>query len=395
MANSLTFENFQYYGSMIVARLVPMLHMAKRVTTNFIGEPAAHGAIINVPFVNFSGTARTRAKGGAVVVDDLSNGNYQVTMSELYSAAALDQLDVAFASVDLMGRAAEQTAGALAAGVDSLVMGLWNKIPNEVGETDATAAFNATDKLLHLSAARKRLLDNKSPMSPLYGCVNTSEGHNLRQLDALLKVNEAGTTGPRMDGDLGRIYGIDLMETTQVETSILSATAAWGTPLVDLVAGYAVGSTTIHVDGVGSGLTILKGSTFTLGGYRYVVVDTAVASTQDIDLNIYPPLIAAAADDDALTPLLHTNTTARSHNLVWHPSAFGLALRQLPSFVPGSGVYQQTIADPDTGIAIQLSIESHAIGGAGVAGTQTLKCALLAGAVVLQPAAACRIEGIL
>jgi hypothetical protein len=395
MANSLTFENFQYYGSMIVARLKKKLHMASRVTTNFIGATAEAGAIINVPFVNFSGAARTRAKGAAVVVDDLSNGNYQVTMAELYSAVALDQLDVAFANVDLMARGAEETAGVLAAGIDSLVTSLWNKIPNEVGETDATAAFNATDKLLHLSAAIKRLEENLSPMTPLYGLVNPSEAHNLRQLDALLKVNEAGGSATRDNADLGRILGVDMMSSTQIEASILSATAAWGTPLIDLVAGYAIGSTTIHVDGVGSGLTILKGSTFTLGGYRYVVTTTAVATVQDIDLVIYPPLRAAAVDDDALTPLLHTNATNRSHNLIWHPSAFGLALRQLPNFVPGSGVYQQTVADPDTGLAVQLSIESHAIGGANVAGTQTLKVAVLGGAVVLQPAAAVRIEGIL
>lgn len=395
MANNLSFENFQYYGNMIMARLKKKLFMASRVTTNFTGEAAANGAIINVPFISFSGSARTRAKGGEVVVDDLTNGSYQVTMSELYSAVALDQLDVAFANVDLMARGAEETAGVLAAGIDSLVCGLWDHLPNEVGETDATLAFNSTDKLTHLSAALKRLEENNSPMDPLYGLVNPSEAHGLRLLDALLKVNEAGNAGTRSNADLGRIYGVDMMSSTQIESSILSATAAWGTPLVDLVAGYAVGTTTIHVDGVGSGADILAGSTFTLGGHRYVVTADATASTQDIDLTIYPPLKAAAANDDALTPLLHTNATARSHNLIWHPSAFGLAIRQIPNFMAGSGVYQQTIPDPDTGISIQLSIESHAIGGAGVAGTQTLKCAVLAGAVVLQPQAAVRIEGLL
>jgi len=328
------------------------------------------------------------------VVDDLSNGNIPVTMVEKYTAAALDIQDVAFGNVNIMERTAEEIAGTLVAGIDSMIASLWNYIPYEVGETDATTAFNSTDKLTHLSSAIKKLMDNNSPMDPLYGVVNTSEAHALRILDALLKVNEAGSAQTRVAGDLGTIMGVQMSQSQNIESSILSATAAWGTPLVDLVAGYAIGTTAIHVDGVGSGATILKGSTFSHGGYSYVVTTTAVASTNDIDLVIYPPLKAAMVNDDALTPVLHTNATARSHNLIFHPSAIGLAIRPLPEFLPGAGVYQQTVTDPDTGLSLQLSVESHAIGGAGVAGTTTLKVAVLAGAVVLQPNAACRIEGL-
>lgn len=397
MANSLTFETFSYYGNLLLSRLKKRLVLASRVNTSFMGDAVNAGATVNVPFITFSGTARTRAKDAAVVLDDFSNGNTPVTFVEVYSAGRLDVQDLVFGNVNIMERAAEEVAGALVAGVDLLIAQLWNKIPNEVGETDATAAFNATDKLAHLSSAIKRLMDNNSPMEPLYGIVNTTEAHNLRILDLLTKVNEAGTDDTRRDGMLGTIYGVEMFQTQQIESAALSATAAWGTPLIDLTAGYAVGVSTIHVDGVGLGATILKGSTFSLGTganlRRYVVTTTAVASTNDIDLIINPPLQVAVVDDQALTPVLHTTTTATSNNLIFHPSALGLAIRPLPNFVPGSGVYQRTVSDPDTGLSLQLSIESHAVGAAGVAGSSAIKVALLAGAAVLQPNSVVRIMG--
>ncbi len=72
---------------------------------------------------------------------------------------------------------------------------------------------------------------------------------------------------------------------------------------IDNVAGYAAGSTTIHVDDFASAETIAEDTLFTIASVRgtYRVTADATLSSNEIDINIHPALIDAATEDDVIT----------------------------------------------------------------------------------------------
>lgn len=380
-----------YFGNELLFHLKNLLVITGIVNTNFRGGVGEVGETIKVPFLNVAGSSRTRTKYGPVVVDDIGSGQVPVTLQHIYKSLKFDNLDMTLSNVIDRATLAQRLAYGLVEGVDASIMGLWNEIPYEVGDLDGTAAFDATNKLNHLSSARKTLMVNKSPMDNLQGLLGPTEAHNYRTLDINIKSNEAGTDAIRGEGFLGRVYGINLRETQQVASSTLTPTASWGTPLIDLVAGYAIGTTTIHVDGVGSGLTIKKGSTFSLGGNSYVVTADAAATLTDVDLPIYPALKTAVANDDPLTPIAHS--AASSENLIFNPRGIGLAIRPMAQMMAGSGPLQTTVTDPQTGLTLRLSIESRVGGDANVAFSEQMTVDMLAGVKVLQPEMCVRLLG--
>lgn len=391
MANFLDDVNYnvKMFSKTLMMHLRAALPAAGYVNRAFDGATGGVGDTVYVPRVVFSGTARTRAREGAVVFDDIGASRVAITLQEIYSAVSVDQLDLGFSNVDLQGAQAKEIASALVTGVDSLVVGQWNNIPWETGEVDGTAAFNATDKLLHLSAARKILSVNKAPMNNLIGILGPTEAHNFRILAENFKVNESGTDAVRREGALGKVYGINLFESQNIESSTLTTAAIWDAPAaVDTNA--ARGATAIHVDGLGAG-SIAAGSTFTLGGYKYVVTTTtAIVANEVAALPISPPLLAAVVDGDVLTPIAHS--AAGSENIIMDPRAIGLAIRPSAPLIGGGVSMVET--DAETGISFRVDIQSIIGGvGAGTDAHQMMKVSLLGGAAVVDERLAVRLTG--
>ena len=73
---------------------------------------------------------------------------------------------------------------------------------------------------------------------------------------------------------------------------------------VDLPAGgYAAGLSTIHIDGMGASDVLVEDSEFTIAGLRglYRLTAAATMSSNEGDIDFYPPLQNAILDDDAIT----------------------------------------------------------------------------------------------
>lgn len=222
-------------------------------------------------------------------------------------------------------------------------------IANDAGcayGTSGTTPF--ASNLNDLSNVRKLLIDRGMQDDGLVSAVyNTTAGVNLRNLSNLYKVNEAGSSELLRQGVLLDLYGMKIRESAQVNAH----TAGSGTSYVsNLIAGYAVGATSIAID-VGTG-TVLAGDVVTFAGdTNQYVVETGVASAGTIVLAA-PGLRQTLADDVAMTI-----TAAYAGNVVFHKSAVELAMRPIALPMGGdAAVDRMTVQDPWSGLIFELAM---------------------------------------
>lgn len=205
-----------------------------------------------------------------------------------------------------------------------------------------------------IAEVRQILVDNGMPITDgrTTLVLNTSAGTNLRQLANLQKVNESGNEEMLRRGTLLDLQGIMLKESAQVQLHTKGGGTGYD---VDLTAGYAIGSTTIHLDGGTVNTTGIKAGdvvTFAADTANKYVVNTG---TTDVEADIVigaPGLRIAASDADEMT--IGNSYTA---NVAFHQSALELVMRA-PA-MPGGGdaaVDTMTVQDPVSGLVFQISV---------------------------------------
>lgn len=198
----------------------------------------------------------------------------------------------------------------------------------------------------------KILQDNGAPTSDLQLVINTSAGAALRTLTQLNKANEAGTTALRERGILLPTFGMGIRESAQVKNHTKGTAASYA---VDLTAGYAIGSTTVHID-TGTG-TMLAGdiltNTKTARDTNKYVVATGIAGDGDSDVVVAAPGIRVAwVNND---PVAVGNAYAA--NLAFARSAIHLATR-VPAMPEGGDAADDVmvVTDPISNISFQVAM---------------------------------------
>ncbi len=213
--------------------------------------------------------------------------------------------------------------------------------------TAGTTPFAST--LADPANVKKILDDNGAPQSDRHLTINTTAGAALRTLAQLTKANEANDDSLLRRGTLLDIHNFGIRESAQVKAHTKGTGAGY---LVDLLAGYAVGDVTIHVD-TGTG-TILAGDVVTFAGdtNKYVVA-TGFAGDGDGDIVLAAPgLRQTLADGVAMT--IGNNYNA---NLGYTRNSILLGTR-LPDLPEEEDMAsdRMTIIDPVTGIAFEFAI---------------------------------------
>lgn len=214
-----------------------------------------------------------------------------------------------------------------------------------------TTPFDSTNKLNFMAHLYKILADNGAPLSDLQLVINTTAGVALRSLVELWKANESGDNTLLRQGVLLPLMGFDVRESAQVKTHTKGAGTGY---LVDLTAGYAIGSTTIHLD-TGTG-TILAGDVLTntktsRDTNKYVVKTGSSGGESDIVLAAPGNRVAWVNND----PVAIGN--AYTANLAFSRSAIHLMMRQ-PAMPEGGDAADDVMAitDDRTGITFQVAM---------------------------------------
>jgi hypothetical protein len=217
----------------------------------------------------------------------------------------------------------------------------------------ASRAFGATagtaPVLGDFASAKKILDDNGAPQSDRTVVFDTTAGVSLRSTANLFKVNESGDQTLLRQGLLGSLYGFDLRESGQVQTTTKGAMTG------ALVNGaLAIGATAIVFDtGTVNTTGVVAGDiiTFANDTNKYVVATGAVATSGTITI-AEPGLRKAAADDAAIT-VFGTST----RNIALSRNAIVLATR-LPELPDGGDLALDrfTLTDPRTGLSMELAM---------------------------------------
>lgn len=218
--------------------------------------------------------------------------------------------------------------------------------------TAGTTPFATAADLTDIAQVGKILRDNGAWTSDMHMILNTTSGAKIRGTQSnLFKVNEAGNADLLREAALGRLEGFGLHESNQIVSHTPGTASGY---LVDLTAGYAAGSETVHID-TGTG-TVLAGdiltNTKTARDTNKYVVKTGFAGNGDGDIVLAKPgnLIAWINNDPVAVGAAYTGNFAFERNAIH-------LLTRLPK-LPQEGALgeHEVITDPFSGISFLLSV---------------------------------------
>ena len=235
--------------------------------------------------------------------------------------------------------------------VEADLAALYTKSSRAYG-TAATTPFDSTNKINFLAQLYKILADNGAPLSDLQLVIDTTAGAALKSLVEIWKVNESGNDSLLRQGILLPLMGFDIRESAQVKLHTGGTESGYA---VDLTAGYAAGSTTIHVD-TGTG-TILAGDVLTNNKTardtnKYIVA-TGYAGDADGDIVLAKPGNQVAwVNNDPVSCVASYRA-----NLAFSRSAINLLMR-VPAMPDGGDAADDVmvITDDRTGISFQVAM---------------------------------------
>jgi hypothetical protein len=354
MANTLTGLIPTIYKSLDVV-LRELTGFIPAVTWDASGEQAAKDQTIAWPVVPAvaagnvtpavtgpTPTDQTIAPGTMTISKSRSvpfgwNGEEQKSLGGLYNLVLVDQF--------------AQAMRTLVGEVDADLAALYIYASRAYG-TAGTTPFDSSNKINFLAQLHKILADNGAPLSDLQLVLNTTAGAALRSLVEIWQANTAGGDDLLRRGVLLDLMGFAIRESAQVKTHTAGTAASYA---VDLTAGYAIGSKTIHID-TGTG-TMVAGDVLNniktgRDTNKYIV---ATGHGGDADQNVVvanPGIRVAWVNNDLVTV-----GAAYAANLAFSKSAIALMTR-VPAMPEGGDAADDVtvITDPVTGLSFQVAM---------------------------------------
>jgi hypothetical protein len=319
------------------------------VNRQYEADPGTQGDSISVPlpsavavadvtpdYIPPSDTADTTPGTVSIPLNRWKEAAFYLTDQDLTEISARTGFMPMMASEAIRGIANE---------IDQFILGLGAKFYGVQG-TAGTTPFG-TAEITDAAQVRKVLNNQVCPIDSRRLVFNPDAEANALELRAFHDASFGVGGAAILEGQITRRLGFDWFMDQNVQTH----TAGTGTGfLVNLSPGYNVGDTSIVIDG-GGGLTMVEGDVITFASHTqtYVVTNTSDITTSGT-MTIQPGLVAAVADDEAITI-----TATHAMNLAFHRDAIAFVSKPLAaSSHPGSII--QSAVDPISGIALRLEV---------------------------------------
>lgn len=328
--------------------------MARLVNGDYSAEAKQKGATIDVPIPTAIAAGDVTPAATPPALADTTPTTVAITLSN-WKEARFHLSDKDLTEIDQnahfipmqLGEAIRAIVNAINLSVHQQYKGIYGYVG-----TAGTTPFNATTKTTDAINARKVLNAQLCPRENRRGVLNFDAEANALALAEFADASQVGNASVKIEGEIGRKFGIDWYTDDQV----LTHTA--GTITTGLAAkaatAQAVGlSTIVATTAASSGACALKtGDIILFAGdsqtYTLTADATQAAAATDVNLAISPPLKVALVGGEAITV-----KASHAVNLVFHRDAFALAMRTLAkSNVDPSN--QTVLMDPKTGLSLRL-----------------------------------------
>lgn len=317
---------------------------AKDQTISWPVTPAVTAGDVTPATTGPTPTAQTIAPGTMSISKSRSivfgwNGEEQKSVGGLYNMILVDQF--------------AQCMRTLVNEVESDLAALYVAASRAYG-TAGTTPFDSTNKIAFTAQLLKILMDNGAPTSDLQLVLGTTAGAALRTLVEVYQVNTSGNDALLRRGVLQDLHGFAIRESAQVKAHTAGAGSGY---LVDLTAGYAAGSTAIHLD---TGLGQIKAgdvltNTKTGRDTNKYIVTTGGTGTTGVDTDIVlanPGNKIAWVNNDPVA--IGSSYTA---NMAFSRNAIALMARVPKMPEEGDAAEDVTvITDPNTGLSFQVAM---------------------------------------
>ena len=218
--------------------------------------------------------------------------------------------------------------------------------------TAGTTPFAST--VVDATNSRKVLHQQRAPKTSRRGVLDFDAEANALALAPFADAEKTMSNEVKIEGEIGRKYGIDWVADDEVVTHTAGSLQPTGAAVGSTT---AAGASSLDVQSAGAAGNLVVGDIFTIAGdtqtYAVKATVSAITSATAKAVSISPGLAAIASSTAAIT-IKATHVV----NLVFHRDAFAFANRPLVASTQdlALGSMIMSMTDPQTGITLRLEV---------------------------------------
>ena len=364
--------------------------MPRLVNFDYSAQAAERGDTIDVPIptavaaIEVSPSVTKPSTGDISLVDK----KVSISLDQWYQNTPIHLSDKELVEIDRnkhflpmqFSEAIRGIANVVNASIFAKYLGIWGAI-GTAGTTpfsDVTSATNARkllNKQLCYRDSRRGVLDADAEAAAL-------------ALSQFSDAEKIGSSGVKIQGEIGRKYGIDWFYDDAVPSHTAGTVGGTSGDPTKVTAEEAVGQTTINIDvGVTNGCALKEGDIITFGTdtQQYVLTaDATISAAATGDIIVAPPLKTIVLINAEVNEAISDHVV----NLAFHRDAFAFATRPLISETIGLSLGSQIMSmqDPVSGLVLRLEVSRQHK-------RVTWEFDILWGAKLVRPELACRLAG--
>jgi hypothetical protein len=197
--------------------------VSKNYEQEFMGEGTAGRPIkVKHPTTLIARSRDIDDVTSTIVLDELKEEGTIIELDKAmdYSAVPLSEADLAFNLEDFGKQVLAPQTSAVADSIEHKLAKMLLSIPRAEA---FTAVYDPTDPTKYLTALRKHLRDNGVPQDGIQLTVGTGIFADFLDAKALTDVSQSGSTAALREGQVGKIRGFTVVESTRLDDMELAA----------------------------------------------------------------------------------------------------------------------------------------------------------------------------
>lgn len=353
--------------------------MPRLVNLDYSTEGAMRGSTIDIPVSNTFTATNVAPSMTYTSAQDSTPGLVQIALDQWkevpFFITDKQRMEI-MESESFLPMNVSETVRALANSMDGHIHNQYVDVYGYVGTAGQTPFSTIADVVNARAALNKQL----SPMGNRRMVLNPDAEAQLLQIPAMSDLEKTGDSDVKIEGLLGRKFGFDFYQSTNVVTHTAGTAAS-----ITVASTTAAGATTLDILASVAG-TLKTGDVFSIAGNSQTYVVTSANATYTSTkaaISISPALVAIASSGADVA-----KRASHVVNLAFQREAFAFVNRPLAGVGNGPelGSIISQMTDPVSGLTMRMEVTRHNK-------QERFAVDVLYGAKAVRPALAVRVAG--